>query len=530
MTALAWSRRNGEKVAHRLVLDAAQLVWVVAALGVVLRIARFLDNRSLWLDEAFLAINLTDKSFSDLFGRLEFLQSAPVGFLLAEKGVVTLLGDSEYSLRLIPLLASIASLALFAYVARRLLTPPVALLATAFFAVSPRLLYFSSEVKPYSSDVAVALLLLALALRANDERERRPFARLLPLALIAPVAVWISFPAILVLGAVAVSLAIGPLLARDWRQIAVLGGLAAVWLASFGALYTVASTNVSRTEDALFGGGGSHGNRVADVLEKAWSNFYDPAGFQNGTNGLAALLFVVGLLALGRDRRLERIALLGGPLVLAMFAELLGKYPLGGRFSLFLVPTIVLLVGVGLGEAVAASRRPLMVGSLLAFFLLAPAVGQAAMDLASPPRDEDLRPLLGHASRNWRPGDTLYVYRNAQYAARYYGSCEDCDPPGDSYPWPTRPARPSADGEEFAPALLSAPPRLVVGSQNRTPTETATDVSRLPAGRVWLLFSHVSKPRGLNEESLTLAALDERGQRLEERVTSNAALYLYDLS
>ncbi|HEX6657590.1 MAG TPA: hypothetical protein VF065_05885, partial [Ilumatobacter sp.] len=116
MTALAWSRRNGEKVAHWLVLDAAQLIWVVVAVGVVLRIARFLDNRSLWLDEAFLAINLTEKSFSELFGRLEFLQSAPVGFLLAQKSVITLLGDSEYSMRLIPLLASIASLILFAHV------------------------------------------------------------------------------------------------------------------------------------------------------------------------------------------------------------------------------------------------------------------------------------------------------------------------------------------------------------------------------------------------------------------------------
>lgn len=510
--------------------NSPRLLWVVVALGALLRLARYLDNRSLWLDEAMLAINVTEKSFSELFGRLEFLQTAPIGFLLAEKSVVSVLGDSEHALRLVPLLASLASLVLFAYVARRLLTPPVALLATGFFAASPRLLYFSSEIKPYSSDVAVALALIALALRANDDRERRPVQRLVPLALVAPVAVWFSFPAILVLGAIAVFLAIGPLRKGDRRQVGAIAALAGVWVASFGVLYAVSSTNVSRTADAVFEGGSSHGsNRFADMIEKSWSIVFDPGGFQHGTNGLAALLLLIGLLALMRDRQSDRIVLLGLPLAIAAVAELLGRYPLGGRFSLFLVPGLVLVVAYGVSAAVGASRRPLVAGSLLAFFLLAPAVGQAAADLASPPRDEDVRPLLGYVSRHWRAGDTLYVYRNAQYAVRYYGSCEDCDPPGSSFPWPTRAAPPSSTGEQFTPALQSAPPRLIVGEHGRTAFDSIADADRFASERVWLLFSHVSK-RGLNEESLILAALDERGQVLEERLGSNAALYLYRLT
>ncbi|MCP9485245.1 MAG: glycosyltransferase family 39 protein [Gaiellaceae bacterium MAG52_C11] len=517
-------------VARWVVLHSSRILWAVVAVGALLRLARYLDNRSLWLDEAFLAINLKEKSFSELLGQLEFLQSAPAGFLLAEKAAVTLFGDSEYALRLLPLAASLVALALFAYVARRLLSPPVALLAVALFAVNPRLLYFSSEVKPYGTDVAVALLLLALAVRAH-ETDGRSYRRLVPLALVAPAAVWFSFPAILVLGAIAVSLAIEPLRSRERRQVGLVAALAATWLASFGALYAVASTNVSRTAGALLENGGSQGaNRAADVVQEAWSIFVDPGGFEDGTNGLAALVLIVALLALVQQRQLERLALLGLPLGIAALAALLDRYPLGGRFSLFLVPVIVLLVGRGVAAVVATSRRPLLVGALLALFLTGPVVGRATADLISPPRSEHIRPLLAHVSRNWQRGDTLYVYRNTQYAARYYGLCDDCDPSGRSFPWSTRAPPPSLTAEQFAPALEPVPPELVVGEHGLTPSETLNDVDGLPAGRVWLLFSHVSEHRGLDEESLILVGLEERGTQLESRVELGAALYLYELS
>lgn len=504
------------------------LLWGIAAVGALLRVARYLDNRSLWLDEAFLAINLTDKSFSDLFGRLEFLQSAPAGFLAAEKAAVTVLGDSEYALRLVPLLASIAALALFVHVAGRLLPPLAAVLAVALFATNPELLYYSSEVKPYSSDVAVGLLLLALGLHAAEAGER-PLRRLAPLAVAAPIAVWFSFPSVFVLGAVAVPLLLRAVREGDRRQLAAVTAVFGAAAVSFAAVYAVASTNVSRTADALFPSATPHGlGRLSELAHDSWSLIVNPGGFDDGTNALAALLLVIGVLAL--RRRLPWLALLGLPLVLAAAADLLGRYPLGSRFSLFLVPSLLLLVAAGVAAAVGSSRRPFVAAGVLAFFVAAPLLGRAAADVVSPPRSEDVRPLLAHLARNWEPGDALYVYRNSQYALRYYGACEDCDPPGSSYPWPVRPAPQSASGEQFAPALQPAPPELYVGAQRRDRGETIlAEADELPAGRVWLLFSHVSAARELDEEALLRLALDERGTALDSIVEPGAALYLYEL-
>ncbi len=518
-----------ERAATRIASILPTLTWLVLAAGTVLRLGRYLDNRSLWLDESFLAVNVTGRSWSDLFGTLDFLQTAPVGFLLAVKSAVRLFGDGELSLRLVPLASSIAALVLFQAVARRVLPPLAALLALVLFASSPVLLYQSSELKQYSSDVAVALLLVWLALRA--EREGSGWRALLPLALVGPVAVWFSFPAIIVLGAASATIAVRAVHRGDRRRTVAVTALAAMWLASFGAVYAVASSNVGAASEALFSGEGTHGGfKPADVVHGLWSTFVDPGGFRDGTNALAVLLALAGLLWFARRREIERLVLLGLPVVLAVLAAFLDKYPLGGRFSLFLVPFLFAFVAAGVALASEDSRSPATTAMLLTLFIVAPPVARAAADLVRPPSREDVKPLLRTLVHDWRAGDALYVFRNTQYALRYYATCKECDPPGSSFPWPTRLAPSPPAGEEFAPALESAPPTVVVGAQGRPATEIAADLDLLPAtGRVWFLFSHVTRFQGVSEDVLLLSAVEKRGRLLEKRTETGASLYLYEL-
>ena len=62
-----------------------QLTWLFASLGIVFRVAQYAADRSLWHDEAALALNLIEKPWSGLFGPLSLDQGAPIGFLLVEK-------------------------------------------------------------------------------------------------------------------------------------------------------------------------------------------------------------------------------------------------------------------------------------------------------------------------------------------------------------------------------------------------------------------------------------------------------------
>src|SRR5512143_3859115 len=103
----------------------ASLSWerVVLAMlilvGVMLRLRQYLTDRSLWVDEAMLALNIVNRSFAELFKPLDYNQGAPIGFLLVEKSLDSIIGRNELVLRLFPLLAGLCSLWLFYLLLKR---------------------------------------------------------------------------------------------------------------------------------------------------------------------------------------------------------------------------------------------------------------------------------------------------------------------------------------------------------------------------------------------------------------------------
>ena len=131
-------------------LASTPLHAALIGLGIVARVARYASDRSLWLDESYLALNLMNRSYSELLGTLDFGQGGPAGFLLLEKLAVDALGDSERALRLLPFLAGVASLCLFYAIARRLLTPVAVPIALLPFAVGYPFLTYAGMVKQYA--------------------------------------------------------------------------------------------------------------------------------------------------------------------------------------------------------------------------------------------------------------------------------------------------------------------------------------------------------------------------------------------
>ena len=141
---------------------------------------------------------------------------SPPLFLWLERAVVLALGDSEYALRLVPFLASCLALVLFAGFARRVLGPYAAALAVGLFAVSDRLLWHASEAKPYALDVLVAVAAGWWFARTAGWPLWR---RCLPAAVVAPFAVWASFPACFVAGGLLLGLLPSATRRRtDWRE------------------------------------------------------------------------------------------------------------------------------------------------------------------------------------------------------------------------------------------------------------------------------------------------------------------------
>ncbi|GAB4434809.1 MAG: hypothetical protein Kow002_21580 [Anaerolineales bacterium] len=217
------------------------IMLVLIGLGAILRLREFVNGRSLWLDEAMLAINILERSFLGLTQQpMEYGQSAPIGFVIVVKFFSLFLGDSEYALRLYSLLVGLAASLLMVWLANKLLGRVGALLAVTFFSFSPFLIYYSAELKQYMGDVAGGLVLLFLFIRHIE----KPVVAVnwkdhLLLGLSGAVLLWFSHPVLFVAAGIGTLLFVHALMTQDKRLITQTIGLLALWGISFGTLYLI---------------------------------------------------------------------------------------------------------------------------------------------------------------------------------------------------------------------------------------------------------------------------------------------------
>ncbi|MCC6488654.1 MAG: glycosyltransferase family 39 protein, partial [Candidatus Hydrogenedentes bacterium] len=205
-------------------------------LAVALRTAEYAHNKAIWLDEAYVALNVLDRDYTALLKPMEWGQAAPLGFLFAERFAVEHAGPGEYALRLVPYLAALAGAVLFWWLLRRWVSAQAGPIALALFALSPALTRYAAEVKPYSTDVLVTLVLVALATLCL---ERMSPIRIVALALAGAAAIWCAYPAAFVLAGIGVTLAMRIGAQRRWVILPGLMLMGAVWLASFAWYYRV---------------------------------------------------------------------------------------------------------------------------------------------------------------------------------------------------------------------------------------------------------------------------------------------------
>ncbi len=181
----------------------ARWIMLFLAVGVAVRLIRYLLRFPLWGDEAMLAMNFLDRDYAGLMQPLDFHQVAPLLFLWIELTAVKLLGFHEWSLRLFPLLCSLASLFLFHRLARLLLRGTALVLAVGIFAVTYSGLRYAAEMKPYGGDLMISTLLLLLAVRWWRQPDDTRW--LWALAAVVPLALGLSYPAVFVAGGVSLS-------------------------------------------------------------------------------------------------------------------------------------------------------------------------------------------------------------------------------------------------------------------------------------------------------------------------------------
>ncbi|HST24294.1 MAG TPA: glycosyltransferase family 39 protein [Blastocatellia bacterium] len=482
------------------ILTAKRLAWGIIAFGVILRAAQYLFNAALYVDEGALALNIIKRSFAGLLQPLDSEQAAPVGFLFLEKLAFLAFGESEYALRLFPFLFSIIALYLFYEVAQRCFRSWTVPIALAFFAVSGHVIYYAAQIKQYSSDIAITLLVILLGLELESKQLNG--RRWAIFALVGAIVVWLSHPAVFVLAGVGLTLSLSAMSKKDWPRFWKLAGVYAVWVLSFAAFYLISLRNLSGNE----------------TLEKSWAKkgtfmplvprsladlewypgaivkmFSNPGGLPFPL--IAAIIFLIGCVALFLKNK-QQLLMFTAPLLLTMLASGLHKYPFGRRLLLFLIPAVLMVVASGI-EYIINKKPPYSIaagGAIAALLLFQPA-GGATSNMLHPYARQDIKPIMAYVRDHKQSGDVVYVYHHQResflYYAKRYGFTES---------------------------------DYVLGIDARDETKRRADweaykkdLDRLRGrSRAWLMFSHIRRIQNIREDEFMLQNLNSVGTKLDE--------------
>jgi len=490
----------------RRICQSPKLAWSLIGVGVLLRVSQYLANRSLWLDEVRLALNIVNRPFLELLQPLDYAQGAPIGFLMLAKLAVVAFGDNEYALRLIPLWFGLLALPLFYAVAKRCLQPKAVPIALGLFAISDSLIYYSSEVKQYTGDVVMALLISLLAIISLDRKWlTMPWIALMGVA--GGTALWFSHPAVFVLAGAGMISIIFCLGNNDKEKLGRLAIAFLLWAASFVVSYFAILRHLSQHTVLLnYWEGGFMPfppSSLPDVkwfIHKFFEIFENPVGLS--LSGVAAMALLIGCRALWEKSK-PQLMILVAPIFFVLIASGLHKYPFSGRMLLFAVPAAMLLIGAGAGKIIEAAGREKIIGIALVGLLFFHPLWSASYALVKPRTNEEIRPVMSYLQEHRQSGDVLYLYHNAAHPFQYYAPHYGFD---------------RNDG--------------IIGVNSRHNWKNSfDDLDKLQGNkRVWILFSHVYNWDHVDEEKLFVFHLDQIGTRLDAYASAGAAVYLYDLS
>lgn len=504
---------------------------IIIIFGVIFRLREYFFNRSLWIDESSISLEIINKSFTDLFKPLGFEQSAPIGFLLLEKLAVKVFGFGEQALRFFPMVLGLFSIWLFYLVCKKILKGKSVLIALFAFSFSEHLIYYSNEVKPYIFDVFIDSVLYLVFIQiinvgagfipARDINYKRVTTRVTPttvgdilnlkyltiLAGTGAISVFFSQPAIFVLAGIAFAL-----LMRFRSKILIIKQLIAVFLIwgssfvinfLFFQLPTLKDYGLKSYWSGYFAPFPSLRSSDWIWYWDAFINFFNIPFSSTKSGALILVLFIIGCTYLVKKKLFISLGILL-PLIFVLIASALKLYPFTDRLLLFLTPSVIIVVSYALGKIIDNKNQYLaLVGFGIIIYLFIPKFFNAQHSLFIPKTVEEVRPLVKYYQNNRQKNDKLYVYYGANLQYQYY-----------------------------AQLFNIKESNLIIGIERTDDTnEYLEDIKKLDGNnRVWVLFSHDIPVNGISEKQIYLNELNKIGKLIDYQTSNGASIYFYDLS
>lgn len=406
-------------------------LWSLVAIGALLRVYQYAGDTSLWFDELSLVKNLVHRSAAQLATEpLGDKQVAPVGFLLAEKAISRVLGESDLAFRFLLLAVGLAGLILFLPLARRVLDGYAVPFAVATFAIGAPFIRYCAEVKQYGIDMAAVIAMSLLALRLRDPDSTT--GRCVRAGIAGAVLVWFSQAAIFALAGLGAALLFAWLADRDRPTRRALVVAVPVWAIACLAAALVGLRLIAPETRAFmdrfwrFRGGFPPWpiRKPADLLwlwERTTQLFGDDMVLRYLWPALYGAVVAAGVIVLWRRNRAGALVVLG-PFAVAVAAAVAQLYPFRTRLALYVLPGLMLGLAQGaewLRRAAARLHPALGAACMVLLFVAGPA--WAFVRVPPPYFVEDYKTVLAFVRAHRQPGDAVFVTPIAGEAVERYG-------------------------------------------------------------------------------------------------------------
>lgn len=369
---------NKKKVDYLIIF----LLLSTAVFGFRLMLLQLFQDRGLWRDESFVGLNLIHKSYFDFLSTLDYDQIAPFIFLCVEKLILSIFGLEDIYFRIFPFLIILAAIPLLFQISKFLFQDTYyACLAISLFLLSPCLIYYASEIKPYGTELFFSILLIYLAILKKNKR--------ILLIIAGGVAIFSANASIIVLFCIALLVLFEHFTKRNKMTISVFVGLAS-WLLFVGIFYFQFVHN-NPTEGFMdswweVNGGflfsdfyaGDHLKRLVKLLDIFGSRY--GFIFDNPTTLFRLLLvgklYFGGLFLIGffttllKEKHQQLFFCCCLPLLVHLFLNVFELYPIDKRLNLYQFPLIIIVILLGQQQLFSFFKKNYLVQLLPVVFLI----------------------------------------------------------------------------------------------------------------------------------------------------------------
>ncbi len=419
----------------------------IALLGFTLVLGLYGIERSLWLDEAWVANSVNAPTLAGMFYYPNWLQTSPPLFLLLARTAISVFGLSTVVLRSVPLLLSVVAVLAMLAVSRRVVSPPFAVLATAILAFHPTVIEYFRSFKQYGGEVAATAAVLWAGVAYLQKPDRRRFYILL---VVVVAAMTLSYPTVFLLPGLVAAIAF-----QDRARAIVLGALTSLVLAAM--YWWLIRPNYT------------------PALRAYWIS--DPETWMAPIM-IAAIAFCIAAAARIAWTRNTIGLILLAPCVLLFASELLGWYPASPRTHLFVRPCFVLLLVMNLEALVKMTKWRLdAVVVLAAAAVVFLGVRKQFHEGRFQP-EENMAGAVRYLHKNVAPSDLLLVHASLSEGFLLYTGMQG---------WTAPPVIYGDTGWPCCPRAKAA------GPDTATPDKVLRDLdAKIPHdfhGRIWLFYT-----------------------------------------